>query len=191
MPQFSRQPLNARTSVDDFYGLDRVDRWLNSRQGIQRSVLNWSMLFYPLFLVGMVTWLGWELFATPSLIAVPVIALAAAVLAVPLRRLAPAWHARNSRRRPSRTGPEFSWRWIAFGILITTEMVLAAVTESIGQNLSHGLRATLSSLQVIVSFAMLPLLFTAYGYTRRYTQARLSHPSLPYPPERPDLHLPA
>ena len=162
--------------MDPLDGLDRIDRWLNSRQGKQRAVLNWAMVFYSCFMIGMAGWHSWDLFAPASLITLPVIALAAAVLAVPLRRLAPALHARNIRRRPERTGPEFTWRWLAFGTLLATDLVISAVMRSSGPSLSHGLLGALSLLQGAAAFATLPLVFTAPGYTRRYAQARLRPP---------------
>jgi hypothetical protein len=162
--------------MDPLDGLDRIDRWLNSGQGKQRAVLNWAMIFHPCLMIGMAGWFSWELFASASLITLPVIALAAAVLAVPLRRLAPALHARNSRRRPERTGPEFTWRWIAFDILIATELVLSAVMQSSGPSLSHGLQWALSLLQGVAALTALPLAFTTPPYTRRYAQARLRPP---------------
>lgn len=159
--------------MDDSYGLDPVDRWLNSRQGIQRSALNWFQVFTMGCYLGMLGWLTWALFASASLIALPVIALAAAVLAVPLWRLPPASHARRFRRYPDKTGPEFTWRWIVAAILFAIEMVLAAVHESVGQALPHdGFRDALDLLQMIVALSILPLLLTTSRYTRRYAQAR-------------------
>jgi hypothetical protein len=160
--------------VDNSYGLDPVDRWLNSRQGKQRSVLNWFLVFTIGCYLGMIGWFTWAFFASASLIALPVIALAAAVLAVPLGRFPPAIHARRSRLYPDKTGPEFIWRWFVTAILFAIEMVLAAVNESVGQTLPHhGLREALDLLQVIVALSTFPLLLTTSRYTRRYAQARM------------------
>jgi hypothetical protein len=163
--------------VDDFYGLDPVDRWLNSRQGRQRSVLNWFHVFIMGWYLGILGWLSLTFFAPVPLIALPLIALAAAVLAVPLRRLAPAAHAWRSRRRPAETGPEFMWRRIAMLILLGIEEGVMAVNEYFVQSLTHhALRGALVSLQMIVALSILPLLITTSLYTRRYAQARQGGP---------------
>ncbi len=159
--------------MDDFYGLDPLDRWLNSRQGKQRAVLNWFPVFMLAFYFGMLGWLTWVFFGSPSLIAVPVIALAAAVAAVPLKRLAPAMHAWRSRRHPDKTGPQFTWRWMAIAIAFAIEEVVSAIDESVGQSLPHGPRGALDLLQGIVALSVFPLLLTMHRYTRRYTRARL------------------
>ena len=163
--------------MDNFYGLDRADRWLNSRLGQQRSVLNWFQVFIMGWYLGILGWLAWSFFASVPLIALPVIALVAAVLAVPLRRLAPAMHARRARRHPAKTGPEFTWRWIVTAILFGIEEALVAVNGSLGQNLAHhALRGALDLLQVIVALSVFPLLITTPRYTRRYLQARQGGP---------------
>jgi hypothetical protein len=162
--------------VDSLYGLDPVDRWLNSRQGKQRSSLNWFQVFLMGCYLGMLGWFSWALFASASLIALPVIALVAAVLAVPLRRLPPATRARRSRRYPDKTYPEFTWRSGVIAILFAIEMVLAAVDGSVGQSLPHGLRDALALLQVIVALSVFPMLITTFRYTRRYARAREGGP---------------
>jgi len=163
--------------VDNFHGLDRLDRWLNSRQGEQRSILNWLQAFIMGWLLGMVGWFSWALFAlvhfaSAPLIALPVIALAAAVLAVPLRRLPPALHAWRSRRYPAKTGPEFTWRQIVTGALFALSELLGAVNGSVGPSLPRGLVVALAGLQLIVALPILPLVLTMSSYTRRYAQAR-------------------
>jgi hypothetical protein len=158
--------------VDDFYGLDRLDRWLNSRQGKQRAVLNWFQVFMLSWYLCMLGGLAWAFFGSVPLIAVPGIALAAAVLAVPFRRLIPAMYARRSRRSPDKTGPEFTWRWMVMAFLFAIAELLGAVNASVGQSLPHGLRDALALLQAIVALSALPVLFTLSRYTRRYSQAR-------------------
>jgi hypothetical protein len=65
------------------------------------------------FLGVLLVWFPWEFFASVPVIVLPLIAAVAAVLAVPLRGLVPAAHARQSRRYPDKTGPELTWRSIA------------------------------------------------------------------------------
>jgi hypothetical protein len=162
--------------VDDLYGLDRVDRWLNSGQGKQRSLLNWFQVFIMGCYLGMLGWFFWAFFASASLMALPVIALAAAVLAVPLRRLPPDMRARRSRRYPDKTGPEISWRWVVIASLFAIEMVLSAVDESVGHSLPYGLRDALALLGVVAALSVFPLLLMTYRYMRRYARARESAP---------------
>jgi hypothetical protein len=139
--------------------------------------LNWFQVFIMGCYLGIAGWFAWAFFASASLAALLVIALAAAVLAVPLRRLPPAMHASRSRRYPGKTGPELTWRWIATFILFAIEMVLAAVNEFIGRTLPHhGLRDALDLLQVTVTLSTVPLLLTTSRYMRRYTHARQSGP---------------
>jgi len=172
--------------VDDLYGLDPLDRWLNARQGKQRAVLLWYQAFIPGWLLGMVAWFTWAFFGSASVVAVPLIAGAAAVLALPLRRLLPALHARRLRRNPARTGPEFMWRLIALTSLLATGMALAAVNQAAGPSLPGGLKGTIALLGPLESLAVLPLAFTMPRYAKRYAKARLPHwPQLPYPPLPP------
>jgi hypothetical protein len=157
-------------------GLDRLDRWLSSRQGKQRAILSWFHVFTLAFYVGMLGWFTWVFFGSPALIVVPVIALAGAVLAAPLRRLAAAMRARRSRWHPDKAGPAFTWRWILVAILFAIEEVLAAVNQSAGQNPPHGHQA-LPLLQAIIALSTLPVLLTTPRYLRRYHQARLNPPA--------------
>jgi hypothetical protein len=165
--------------VDDFYGLDRLDRWLNSRQGKQRAVLNW----YPIFMLGcylgLLGWFTWAFFGSPPFLLLPVIVAAVAVLAVPLRRLTPAMYARRCRRHPGKADPQFTWRWIVLAVLFAAEEALAAVNGSIGQSLPRGPKLALSSLQMILAVSAFPVLLTAYRYRRRYVQARQWRPADP------------
>jgi hypothetical protein len=159
--------------VNNLDGLDPVDRWLNSRPGKQRALLDWFQTFMLGWYPGLLGWLAWALFGSPSLIVLPLIALAAAVLAVPFRHLIPALYAWRSRRHPSKTGPEFTWRGLAIGILFGIDGVLSAVNVSVGQSLPRGLQLTLASVQVIVVLLAAASAFTMIAYARRYEQARL------------------
>jgi hypothetical protein len=163
----------ARTCVDDFYGLDPLDRWLNSREGKPRAVLNWYEVFLGPVFLGLFAWFTWQFFAPVSFLVVPVIAAAGAVLAVPLRGLAPAL---RSRRRSGKIAPEFIWRQMVVTTSFAIGGVIAAFNESIGQSLSHGVRGAFDLLQGVVVFAVLPVLFTTPGYMRRYARARLNRP---------------
>jgi hypothetical protein len=130
--------------VDDFYGLDRLDRWLNSRQGKQRAVLNWYPVFVAGCYLGLPGWFTWVFFGSPPLIALPVIVTAAAILAVPFRRLTPAMYARHRRRHPGKADPQFTWRWSVISILAALQLTLAAVNGPIGQSLPRGPQLALS-----------------------------------------------
>jgi hypothetical protein len=159
--------------MDPLDGLDRIDRWLNSRQGKQRAVLNWYEVFLGGFFLGLLAWFTWQFFASVSFLVVPVIAAAAAVLAVPLRGLPSAL---RSRRRSGKTAPGFIWRWMVVITLLAIEEVIAAFNGSIGQSLSHGVRGALDLLQGVVALAVFPLLLTTSRYMRRYARARLNRP---------------
>jgi len=173
--------------VDDFYGLGRVDRWLNSRPPRQHAALHWFQAFMAGWLLGLTGWFAGAIFGTASLIALPPIALAAAILAVPLRRLLPALYARRLRRKPDRTGPEFTWPQLALTTLLSAEMPLEAVGQTLGPSLHHQVfGAALALLQGILAIAILPVAFMIARYSRRLAQAHRAHwPPLPYPPLPP------
>jgi hypothetical protein len=158
--------------VDDLSGLDRLDRWLNTRHGWSRFWLSWLKGFVGCYFAGLSGGAVWNLVGSPPLILFPAIVAAAAILAVPVGRLAAAAYSWRAARRPDKALPEYIWRWFAVSLLIALNATIQIVGLSGDLPVQHAVRLDLDAVSGVAVIATLALLITMVNYTSRITRAR-------------------
>jgi hypothetical protein len=161
--------------VDDFYGLDRFDRWLNSQRGLRGFFLLWLDGMPLAVLLGLAL-LGWLVMKNLSGASTPGLRTAVAVcivLAVPggflmsgLQTIA----VRGARSDPRRFQPRFSWRRSVYLALITSAPAFNLAYLSIGRRLPP---ASLWSW-LLAAIATVAMFYWNDRYLRQAAQARLA-----------------
>ena len=155
--------------------VDRVDLWLNARQGWSREVLAWVTLGPFAVLVGLG---AWEVAGMAWWIPVP-------VSLIVLGRLArPALQRRGGRRPVASRGtswspPDFSWRRMGTMLLFTGALSLLMIMGGLdGSPVWHHWHRTADVLIEIGSLGYAILGVAEYRYMRRLRRIATQQPSV-------------
>jgi hypothetical protein len=156
--------------------VDRVDLWLNARQGWSREVLTLVILAPMAVGVGLG---GWAATGEAWWIPTP---LALIVLGQLARRVLPRRGSRTAAysRGTSWSPPEFSWRRMAGALLSIGSFSVLFITIGLdGSPAWHHWHRTFDLLYLIGMLGAGVLWFAEYRYMRRLRQLATQQPQLP------------
>jgi hypothetical protein len=161
--------------VDDFYGLDRIDRWLNSQRGPRRILLFW-LDGMPLSILLTLALVGWQVMrglsgaSTPSPRAVEAVAIVLAVSGGFLMSGLLTLTLRLAQSGLRRFQPRFSWRRSSYSVLMTSWPTFNLAYFSI-----HGHWPVVRVWPLLLWMIMwMAMLFWNDSYLKRAARARLA-----------------